>query len=155
MDQLVHYVIPSDAEKRLPKIKNLEEYRQAGTVEDVNRSSRLIGWKLKSNVPIRYSSVMHFNYEDKHVNILDTGHEDFSEDTYRTLIQDSDYGMWIRPMGLSTNKKSCLSLCMREFNLTFMNKLDRDGREPVLVEELEKFLIDAYPMNWPLERAEV
>ncbi|MEY8291390.1 peptide chain release factor 3 [Carnobacteriaceae bacterium 52-44] len=102
------------------------------------------------------SSVMHFNYENKHVNILDTpGHEDFSEDTYRTLMAvDSAVMVVDTANGIEAQTEKLFKVCrMRGIPIfTFMNKLDRDGREPIdLVEELEEVLeIDAYPMNWPI-----
>lgn len=102
------------------------------------------------------SSVMHFNYDDKHVNILDTpGHEDFSEDTYRTLMAvDSGVMVVDTANGIEAQTEKLFKVCrMRGIPIfTFMNKLDRDGREPIdLVEELEEVLeIDAYPMNWPI-----
>ena len=102
------------------------------------------------------SSVMHFNYNDRHVNILDTpGHEDFSEDTYRTLMA-VDAGVMVvdTANGIEAQTEKLFKVCrMRGIPIfTFMNKLDRDGREPIdLVEELEEVLeIDAYPMNWPI-----
>lgn len=102
------------------------------------------------------SSVMHFNYDNKHVNILDTpGHEDFSEDTYRTLMAvDSSVMVVDTGNGIESQTEKLFKVCrMRGIPIfTFMNKLDRDGREPIdLVEELEEVLeIDAYPMNWPI-----
>ncbi len=102
------------------------------------------------------SSVMHFNYDNKHVNILDTpGHEDFSEDTYRTLMAvDSSVMVVDTGNGIESQTEKLFKVCrMRGIPIfTFMNKLDRDGREPLdLVEELEEVLeIDAYPMNWPI-----
>ncbi len=102
------------------------------------------------------SSVMHFNYDDKHVNILDTpGHEDFSEDTYRTLMAvDSGVMVVDTANGIEPQTEKLFKVCrMRGIPIfTFMNKLDRDGREPMdLVEELEEVLeIDAYPMDWPI-----
>lgn len=102
------------------------------------------------------SSVMHFNYDNKHVNILDTpGHEDFSEDTYRTLMAvDSSVMVVDTGNGIEAQTEKLFKVCrMRGIPIfTFMNKLDRDGREPIdLVEELEEVLeIDAYPMNWPI-----
>lgn len=102
------------------------------------------------------SSVMHFNYDDKQVNILDTpGHEDFSEDTYRTLMAvDSGVMVVDTANGIEAQTEKLFKVCrMRGIPIfTFMNKLDRDGREPIdLVEELEEVLeIDAFPMNWPI-----
>lgn len=102
------------------------------------------------------SSVMQFDYEGKRVNILDTpGHEDFSEDTYRTLMAVDAAVMVIdTAKGIEAQTKKLFQVCrMRGIPIfTFMNKLDRDGREPLdLLEELEEVLeIDSYPMNWPI-----
>lgn len=102
------------------------------------------------------SSVMQFEYQDKRINILDTpGHEDFSEDTYRTLMAvDAAVMVVDSAKGIEEQTKKLFKVCrMRGIPIfTFMNKLDRDGREPLeLIEELEEVLeIDAYPMNWPI-----
>ncbi|WP_035618143.1 peptide chain release factor 3 [Lacticigenium naphthae] len=101
------------------------------------------------------SSVMQFDYDGKRINILDTpGHEDFSEDTYRTLMAvDSAVMVIDSGKGIEEQTKKLFKVCrMRGIPIfTFINKLDRDGREPLeLVAELEEVLgIDAYPMNWP------
>ncbi|WP_034302609.1 peptide chain release factor 3 [Alkalibacterium sp. AK22] len=101
------------------------------------------------------SSVMQFEYQNKRINILDTpGHEDFSEDTYRTLMAvDAAVMVVDSAKGIEEQTKKLFKVCrMRGIPIfTFMNKLDRDGREPLeLIEELEEVLeIDAYPMNWP------
>ncbi|MCC5889068.1 MAG: peptide chain release factor 3 [Alkalibacterium sp.] len=102
------------------------------------------------------SSVMQFEYMDKRINILDTpGHEDFSEDTYRTLMAvDAAVMVVDSAKGIEEQTKKLFKVCrMRGIPIfTFMNKIDRDGREPLeLIEELEDVLeIDAYPMNWPI-----
>lgn len=102
------------------------------------------------------SSVMQFDYAGKRINILDTpGHEDFSEDTYRTLMAvDSAVMVIDSAKGIEPQTKKLFQICkMRGIPIfTFMNKLDRDGREPLdLVNELEEVLgVDAYPMNWPI-----
>ncbi|MBU9789530.1 peptide chain release factor 3 [Lentilactobacillus sp. G22-6] len=102
------------------------------------------------------SSVMQFDYAGKRINILDTpGHEDFSEDTYRTLMAvDSAVMVIDSAKGIEPQTKKLFQICkMRGIPIfTFMNKLDRDGREPMdLIDELENVLgIDAYPMNWPI-----
>ena len=102
------------------------------------------------------SSVMQFDFEGKRVNILDTpGHEDFSEDTYRTLMAvDAAVMVVDTAKGIEAQTKKLFQVCrMRGIPIfTFMNKLDRDGREPLdLLEELEEVLeIDSYPMNWPI-----
>ena len=102
------------------------------------------------------SSVMQFDYDGKRVNILDTpGHEDFSEDTYRTLmavdaaVMMVDVGRGIEPQTIKLFK-----VCrMRGIPIfTFINKMDRQGKEPLdLMEELEEVLgIESYAMNWPI-----
>ncbi|MDO5741732.1 peptide chain release factor 3 [Vagococcus lutrae] len=102
------------------------------------------------------SSVMQFDYDGKRVNILDTpGHEDFSEDTYRTLMAvDAAVMVVDTAKGIEAQTKKLFQVCrMRGIPIfTFMNKLDRDGRDPLdLLEELEEVLeIDSYPMNWPI-----
>ncbi len=99
---------------------------------------------------------MQFDYAGKRVNILDTpGHEDFSEDTYRTLMAVDAAVMVIdSAKGIEPQTKKLFQVCkMRGIPIfTFINKLDRDGREPLdLVTELEEVLgIAAYPMNWPI-----
>lgn len=102
------------------------------------------------------SSVMQFDYDNKRVNILDTpGHEDFSEDTYRTLMAvDAAVMVVDSGKGIEAQTKKLFQVCrMRGIPIfTFMNKLDRDGREPLdLLAELEEVLeIESYPMNWPI-----
>lgn len=102
------------------------------------------------------SSVMQFDYDDKRINILDTpGHEDFSEDTYRTLMAvDSAVMVIDAAKGIEPQTKKLFQICkMRGIPIfTFMNKLDRDSRAPMeLVAQLEEVLgIEAYPMNWPI-----
>lgn len=102
------------------------------------------------------SSVMQFDYDGKRVNILDTpGHEDFSEDTYRTLMAVDAAVMVIdSAKGIEAQTKKLFKV-VKERGIpifTFINKLDRDGREPLeLLEELEEVLgIESYPMNWPI-----
>ncbi|MGM0851810.1 MAG: peptide chain release factor 3 [Bacillota bacterium] len=102
------------------------------------------------------SSVMAFDYEDYRVNILDTpGHQDFSEDTYRTLMAvDSAVMIIDSAKGIEAQTLKLFKVCrMRGIPIfTFINKLDRQGREPLeLLEELEEVLgIQSYPMNWPI-----
>ncbi len=101
------------------------------------------------------SSVMNFPYEGYQVNILDTpGHEDFSEDTYRTLTAVDSVVMIIdATKGIEAQTLKLFKVCkMRGIPIfTFINKLDREGREPLeLLEEIEEVLnIETYPMNWP------
>ena len=101
------------------------------------------------------SSVMNFPYQGHQVNILDTpGHEDFSEDTYRTLTAVDSVVMIIdATKGIEAQTIKLFKVCrMRGIPIfTFINKLDREGREPLeLLEEIEEVLdIETYPMNWP------
>ncbi|WAA11139.1 peptide chain release factor 3 [Fervidibacillus albus] len=102
------------------------------------------------------SSVMQFDYNGFRVNILDTpGHEDFSEDTYRTLTAvDSAVMVIDSAKGIEPQTLKLFKVCrMRGIPIfTFMNKLDRVGKTPLeLIAELEEVLgIEAYPMNWPI-----
>ncbi|HML31716.1 peptide chain release factor 3 [Sporomusa sphaeroides] len=102
------------------------------------------------------SSVLQFDYDGFRVNILDTpGHQDFSEDTYRTLMAADSAVMLIdAAKGVEDQTKKLFQVCKQRGIpvFTFVNKLDRYGRNPFeLMEEIEKVLgIRAYPMNWPI-----
>ena len=102
------------------------------------------------------SSVMQFQYEGFCINILDTpGHQDFSEDTYRTLMAADSAVMVIdAAKGVEAQTRKLFKVCaMRDIPIfTFVNKMDREARDPFeLCEELEKELgIDTYAMNWPI-----
>ena len=102
------------------------------------------------------SSVMQFEYEGYCINILDTpGHQDFSEDTYRTLMAADSAVMVIdAAKGIVPQTRKLFKICaMRHIPIfTFINKLDREARSPYeLMEELEsEFGIGTYPMNWPI-----
>ncbi|WP_067840268.1 peptide chain release factor 3 [Amphibacillus sediminis] len=102
------------------------------------------------------SSVMNFQYKDYKVNILDTpGHEDFSEDTYRTLTAVDSVVMIIdATKGIEAQTIKLFKVCkMRGIPIfTFINKMDREGREPLaLLEQIEQVLeIETYPINWPV-----
>ncbi|MGE7836170.1 peptide chain release factor 3 [Viridibacillus arvi] len=102
------------------------------------------------------SSVMQFDYNGRRVNILDTpGHSDFSEDTYRTLMAvDSAVMVVDAAKGIEAQTLKLFKVCrMRGIPIfTFINKLDRQGKEPLeLMEELEEVLgIESYAMNWPI-----
>jgi peptide chain release factor 3 len=102
------------------------------------------------------SSVMEFSYNDFRINILDTpGHEDFSEDTYRTLTAADSATMLIDgAKGVEAQTKKLFEVCsMRGIPIfTFINKMDREARDPFeLMEELEEILgMRSYPMNWPI-----
>ena len=102
------------------------------------------------------SSVLQFTYEGHCVNILDTpGHQDFSEDTYRTLMAADAAVMVIDgAKGVEAQTKKLFKVCtLRHIPIfTFVNKLDHDARDPFeLMEEIENVLgINTYPMNWPI-----
>ena len=102
------------------------------------------------------TSVMHFEHAGYRVNILDTpGHQDFSEDTYRTLMAADSAVMLIDAgKGVETQTRKLFQVCrLRRIPIfTFVNKMDRLGREPLdLLHEIEEVLgIDAVPVNWPL-----
>jgi len=102
------------------------------------------------------SSVMQFSYQDKIINLLDTpGHEDFSEDTYRTLTAvDSALMVIDGAKGVEERTIKLLEVCrLRDTPiLTFINKLDRECREPIeLLDEIETVLqINCAPLNWPI-----
>ena len=102
------------------------------------------------------SSVMQFEYDGCCINILDTpGHQDFSEDTYRTLMAADSAVMVIdAAKGIEPQTRKLFKVCaMRHIPIfTFINKLDREARSPYdLMEQLEtEFGIGTYPMNWPI-----
>ena len=102
------------------------------------------------------SSVMQFPYKDYVVNLLDTpGHEDFSEDTYRTLTA-VDSALMVIDCGKGVEQRTIklMEVCrLRDTPImTFINKLDRDGREPIdLLDEIESVLkIHCAPITWPI-----
>jgi peptide chain release factor 3 len=102
------------------------------------------------------SSVMQFPYGNAIVNLLDTpGHEDFSEDTYRTLTAvDSALMVIDSAKGVETRTIKLMDVCrLRDTPIfTFINKLDREGRDPVeLLDEIEDVLaIKCAPVTWPV-----
>ena len=102
------------------------------------------------------SSVMQFEYEDYCINILDTpGHQDFSEDTYRTLMAADSAVMVIDAgKGVEAQTKKLFKVClMRHIPVfTFINKMDRAAMDPfVLMEHIQDELgIETYAMNWPI-----
>jgi peptide chain release factor 3 len=102
------------------------------------------------------SSVMQFEYADHTINLLDTpGHQDFSEDTYRVLTAVDAAVMVIdAAKGVEAQTIKLLDVCRLRNTpiITFVNKLDREVREPlVLLEEIESVLaIDCAPITWPL-----
>ncbi len=102
------------------------------------------------------SSVMQFPFDDRIVNLLDTpGHEDFSEDTYRTLTAvDSALMVIDCAKGVEERTIKLMEVCrLRDTPImTFVNKLDRDGRSPIeLLDEIESVLkIQCTPVTWPI-----
>jgi peptide chain release factor 3 len=102
------------------------------------------------------SSVMQFPYGDSIVNLLDTpGHEDFSEDTYRTLTAvDSALMVIDCAKGVEQRTIKLMDVCrLRDTPIcTFINKLDREGRDPIeLLDEIEEVLkIRCAPITWPV-----
>ncbi|WP_353572599.1 peptide chain release factor 3 [Candidatus Albibeggiatoa sp. nov. BB20] len=102
------------------------------------------------------SSVMQFPYGDKTINLLDTpGHEDFSEDTYRTLTAvDSALMVIDIAKGVEERTIKLLDVCRLRHTpiITFINKLDREGRDPIeVLDEIEDVLkIQCAPMTWPI-----
>ena len=102
------------------------------------------------------TSVMKFRYHDFEVNLLDTpGHQDFSEDTYRVLTAvDSAIMVIDSAKGVEAQTEKLMEVCrMRNTPLiTFINKLDREGRSPLdLLDEIEeKLQIECSPLSWPV-----
>jgi peptide chain release factor 3 len=104
------------------------------------------------------TSVMTFEYEGRVFNLLDTpGHEDFSEDTYRTLTAvDSAVMVIDAAKGIEARTRKLFEVCrLRDIPIiTFINKMDRESRDPFdLIDEIEKTLaLDSAPITWPVGR---
>jgi len=104
------------------------------------------------------TSVMTFDYDGRVFNLLDTpGHEDFSEDTYRTLTAvDSAVMVIDAAKGIEARTRKLFEVCrLRDIPIvTFINKMDRESRDPFeLLDEIEKALaLDTAPMTWPIGR---
>ncbi len=104
------------------------------------------------------TSVMTFEYAGRMFNLLDTpGHEDFSEDTYRTLTAvDSAVMVIDAAKGIEPRTRKLFEVCrLRDIPIiTFINKMDRESRDPFeLLDEIEKTLaLDTAPMTWPVGR---
>ncbi len=102
------------------------------------------------------STVLQFAYHDCQINLLDTpGHQDFSEDTYRTLAAADNAVMLVdAAKGLEPQTRKLFEVCrMRGLPIfTFINKLDRPGQEPLaLLDEIEQELgLQTYAVNWPI-----
>ena len=133
--------------------------QMAGTVKGrkARRSATSDWMRLEQQRGISVtSSVMQFPYAGRVVNLLDTpGHEDFSEDTYRTLTAvDSALMVIDNAKGVETRTVKLMEVCrLRDTPImTFINKLDRLGREPLeLIDEIEDVLaIHCAPITWPI-----
>ncbi|SEI67340.1 peptide chain release factor 3 [Allopseudospirillum japonicum] len=131
----------------------------AGTVKgkksDRHATSDWMSMEQERGISIT-SSVMQFPYHERIVNLLDTpGHEDFSEDTYRTLTAvDSALMVVDGAKGVEERTIKLMEVCrLRDTPIfSFVNKLDRDIRDPIeLLDEIEEVLkIAAAPINWPI-----
>jgi len=132
----------------------------AGTVKgkksDRHATSDWMAMEKERGISVT-SSVMQFPYRDRVVNLLDTpGHEDFSEDTYRTLTAVDSVLMVIDgAKGVEDRTIKLMEVCrLRDTPiLSFINKMDRDIRDPIeVLDEIETVLrIRAAPINWPLD----
>jgi len=133
--------------------------QQAGTVKgrkaDRHATSDWMELEKQRGISVT-TSVMQFPYGGRIVNLLDTpGHEDFSEDTYRTLTAvDSALMVIDSAKGVEARTIKLMQVCrLRDTPImTFINKLDREGREPIeLLDEVEEVLkIRCAPITWPI-----
>ncbi len=131
----------------------------AGSVKgkgaDRHATSDWMGMEQERGISVT-SSVMQFPYKDRVVNLLDTpGHEDFSEDTYRTLTAvDSALMVVDGAKGVEERTIKLMDVCrLRDTPIiSFVNKMDRDIRDPIeLLDEIEDVLkIQGAPINWPI-----
>ncbi len=133
--------------------------QMAGTVKsrksDRHATSDWMAMEQERGISVT-TSVMQFPFQDKTVNLLDTpGHEDFSEDTYRTLTAvDSALMVIDGAKGVEPRTIKLMEVCrLRDTPIvTFINKLDREIRDPIeVMDEIEEILqIECAPMNWPI-----
>jgi len=133
--------------------------QQAGTVKgrkaDRHATSDWMELEKQRGISVT-SAVMQFPYQDRIINLLDTpGHEDFSEDTYRTLTAvDSALMVIDSAKGVEARTIKLMEVCRLRTTpiLTFINKLDREGRDPIeLLDEVEEVLnIQCAPITWPI-----
>lgn len=132
--------------------------QEAGTVKGRKGKHATSDWmELEKQRGISVTtSVMQFPYGGRTVNLLDTpGHEDFSEDTYRTLTAvDSSLMVIDAAKGVEARTIKLMEVCrLRDTPiLTFMNKMDRDIRDPIeVLDEVEQVLkINCAPISWPI-----
>jgi peptide chain release factor 3 len=122
-----------------------------------NRRARSDWMKIEQQRGISVtSSVMTFERDDITFNLLDTpGHEDFSEDTYRTLTAvDSAVMVIDAARGIEAQTRKLFEVCrLRSVPIiTFVNKVDREGRDPfsLMDEVADQLQLDVTPMNWPI-----
>jgi peptide chain release factor 3 len=133
--------------------------QQAGTVKgrkaDRHATSDWMELEKQRGISVT-SAVMQFPYQSRIINLLDTpGHEDFSEDTYRTLTAvDSALMVIDSAKGVEARTIKLMEVCRLRTTpiLTFINKLDREGRDPIeLMDEVEEILsIQCAPITWPI-----
>ena len=133
--------------------------QQAGTVKgrkaDRHATSDWMDLEKQRGISVT-SAVMQFPYQERIINLLDTpGHEDFSEDTYRTLTAvDSALMVIDSAKGVEARTIKLMEVCRLRTTpiLTFINKLDREGRDPIeLMDEVEDILnIQCAPITWPI-----
>ena len=133
--------------------------QQAGAVKAKNASrhatSDWMSIEKERGISVT-TSVMKFNYRDYEINLLDTpGHQDFSEDTYRVLTAvDSTLMVIDNAKGVETQTEKLMEVCrMRNTPImTFINKLDREGKAPLdILDEIEdKLQIECTPLSWPI-----
>jgi peptide chain release factor 3 len=132
--------------------------QEAGSVKSNRAKAATSDWmELEKQRGISITSTcLQFEYEGHCLNLLDTpGHQDFSEDTYRTLAAADNAVMLIdAAKGLEPQTRKLLAVCRtRKLPLfTFINKLDRPSREPIeLLDEIEKeFSLPTFAVNWPI-----
>ena len=104
------------------------------------------------------NSVMEFDYKDYKINSVDTpGHQDFAEDTYRTLTAVDRVIMVVDgAKGVEAQTRKLMEVCrMRNTPvIIFVNKMDREGKDPFdLLDELEEeLMIKVRPLTWPIEQ---
>jgi peptide chain release factor 3 len=133
--------------------------QQAGAVKAKNASrhatSDWMSIEKERGISVT-TSVMKFNYRDFEINLLDTpGHQDFSEDTYRVLTAvDSTLMVIDNAKGVEAQTEKLMEVCrMRNTPImTFINKLDREGKTPLdILDEIEdKLQIECTPLSWPI-----
>ncbi|MFP4516611.1 MAG: peptide chain release factor 3 [Desulfovibrionales bacterium] len=132
--------------------------RMAGAVKSKKDSQVTSDWmavERERGISVT-SSVMKFEYQGYEINLLDTpGHQDFSEDTYRVLTAVDSVLMVIDSVkGVEQQTKKLMEVCRMRSTpiMTFINKLDRDGRSPLeLLDDIEQNLgIEGAPLTWPI-----